>query len=525
MNINSDYSLKNIKMPAKLEQTKVPAGYVQDEKTDIVLPDIRSSQVLLPNNKIYVPSSAKSDFNKQNISIEVPTYYKKVDEKAEKPMTKSARNTFKRAKVAQYEKTTTGENIIRVTKNVFSDAGALKSAEVMEINTKNPRKAVRYIKDYEHNRETEIQVTTPFKPKLTKNDSMTTIYRDDKGAIIKTEEYKKSAVPGIYNITETDADGNKTIISKATKDENGNILIEKNLVSLDGTKTEYHFESDKDGYHKKMFSQITSADGKVLSTIDRTYDKENENVTYSSVNGNKFKAEKKDGNLEITNYFTGEKTVINPEDKKPKGDDLKFVSTLSSLKDDSFSDENILDELFDKMSADALLTMNSNVKTLIPLKDDLDSAFFNVFDILICKTDDFTVNHELGHSKDSNRIAENTNFLNLKIKEKDPIASNGNFYKAYTEEKAAFIKNFPDFEEKFINYFINGTDKNPVRGRKETVAEANAINGIKPEPPECTAMRTTLLQRYFPRSMAELTKLMNPIALAQNNQNSENITK
>lgn len=56
---------------------------------------------------------------------------------------------------------------------------------------------------------------------------MTTIYRDKNGGIIKTEEYTKSAVAGIYDITEIDAAGNKTIISKTTKDENGNILIEK----------------------------------------------------------------------------------------------------------------------------------------------------------------------------------------------------------------------------------------------------------------------------------------------------------
>ena len=77
---------------------------------------------------------------------------------------------------------------------------------------------------------------------------------------------------------------------------------------------------------------------------------------------------------------------------------------------------------------------------------------------------------------------------------------------------------FPDFQEKFINYFLSGTEEKPDRGKKEAVAESNAINGLKPEPPEGLAMRTTLLQRYFPRSIAELTKLMNPIALAETTQ-------
>lgn len=168
MNINSDFSLKNVKMPVKIEQPKIKEGYFEEANSGILLPDIRSNQILLPDNKIYVPSSVNPSFNKKNITIEVPDNYQKVDTKNEKPMTVSARNTFKRAQVAQYQNTQTGNNIIRVTKNVFTEEGVLNSAEVMEIDTKNPRKAVRYIKDYEHNSETEIKVTMPFKPRLTK---------------------------------------------------------------------------------------------------------------------------------------------------------------------------------------------------------------------------------------------------------------------------------------------------------------------------------------------------------------------
>lgn len=522
MNINTDLSLKNVQMPKHIEQQKVPEGYTSDNRTGILLPDIRSNQILLPDRKIYNTSSIKNkkDFNKKNITIAVPEHYKKVEEKDEKPMTVTARKTFKRAKVAQFENTKTGENIIRVTKNVFTDSGVLNSAEVMEINAKNPRKATRYIKDYEHNSETEIKVTTPFKPKLTTNDEITTIYRNNKGDIIKTEEYTKSAVKGIYNITETDALGNKTIISKASKDDNGNILIEKNLTSLDGTKTQYRFESDKDGNHKKLFTQITDKEGNVLSTIDRTYDKESDNVTYSSVNGNKFKAEKNNGKLEITNYFTGEKTVISQEAKAASDDDKFFVKMLDrkAHKTRVISEENVLEKLFDTLPADTLLNLNNNIKSIIPLEDDLDSVFLPIFDFLMCKTDDFVVNHELGHSMDSIRVKEDANILDLKIQDQSPIASQANFRKAYVEEKAAFIKEFPDFQEKFINYFLNGTEEKPDRGKKEAVAESNAINGLKPEPPEGLAMRTTLLQRYFPRSIAELTKLMNPIALAETTQ-------
>ena len=505
MQINNNYlSNFNFKKDTTANEKKAQS-ISQDTITS--MPDIKLSQILLPNKQIYLPQGTKpTTFNKQNISIELPANYKKVTSDEEAQMTKTARVTFKKAKVNQYQNTTTGAKIIRITQNIF--------AEVFEINAKNIRKGTRYIKDFEHNTETEIKVTNPLRPKLTTTDEITTIHKDKNGKVIKIEEYKKSCLKGIFDIYETDAFGNRTTISKATKQEDGSIILEKNLVSLDGTKTKYIYQSDESGNHKKMFCQITDKNGSVLSTIDRTYDRENENVAYSSVNGNKYKIEKNTESVEITNYTTGEKTEIKA-DKFNSSDDTKYFLKISGAKG-RFSDENVVEKMFETLPADTLLTLDKNIKEIVPLEDDLDSAFMGVFDYLMCKTDNFVINHELGHSMDSIRLKEDANILEISPKNTTIISSKTNFYKAYVEEKAAFIKEFPHFEEKFISYFIENTEKRTGRGRSETVAEANAISCLSPEIPEKLAMRTILLQRYFPRSIAELTKMMNNIATNNN---------
>lgn len=513
-NINEHYSVRSVNLAKKIEQPKNKENFVSDTKKEIVLPDIRSNQVLLPNNKIYTtaPKKLAQDFNNKNITIEIPEHYQKLAQK-----NIDTKNPLKIKKATNYINTKTGENISRITTDVYSEKGVLNSAEVMEFNTRNPIKATRYIKDFEHNRETEIKVTNPFNSRNMKNDSITTIYKDNKGNISKIVEYKDSVVSGIYDITETNAAGEKTIISKATKDENGNILVEKNLISLDGTKTEYRFESDEEGNHKKLYTQISDKDGNILSTVDRTYDKEGD-ITYSSINGHKYKAENKNEGIEITDFFKNEKTFIKIEDKLATDDEKFEQYQRRKAKGDEIyiSNENVVEKIFNTLPADTILTLNKNIKTVIPLEEDLQSAFMRSRSFLFCKTDDFVINHELGHSMDSEKVYEITDSLEVKTRYNAPLSNNKQFQKVFIEEKAAFIKEFPDFEETFIDYFLHGgSTGNFFRGKEEVVAETNAINGLKPDTYGILETRTTLLQRYFPRSIAELSKVMTPIAIAE----------
>ncbi|MCR5261905.1 MAG: hypothetical protein K6C94_08730 [Candidatus Gastranaerophilales bacterium] len=518
MEISNNIQISQVQTNTTVKPKEQKAVNQENNTKSIELPDIRSSQIWLPDNKIYVPQqivlpkgSMPADFNTTNITVEVPKHYEP-SEKAEK-LEEALSKIFKNEKVAVYNNKKTGDVVMRMSKNNFNEDGVLDSSEVTEISAKNKTIGIKYIKDYENNTETEIIQRNPLDRRNSSILTVTTVSKDENGKMIKSEEYKKSPyLMGVFDITETDAEGNKKIIAQTTKREDGSIIMERNLVSLDGTKTHYVYETDADEKHKKMFCQITDKDGKVLSTIDRTYDKESDTVTRSSLNGNQYKIEKNAAGIEVTDYTKGETTQIDTDKFKAK-EESKALLMLMGGRDRNFSNQEVTDVLFDTLPADTLLTLNANIKEILPLEDDLDSAFVGTFDYLMCKTNNFVINHELGHSKDAVHFQEDENLL--EAKPKDVIASQPEFRKLYIEEKSAFIKAFPDFEEKFISYFINSPESKPQRGRKETVAESNAINGLQPKEPEVIAMRTIILQRYFPKTMAMLTNMMNPIAHAE----------
>lgn len=532
MQINNikNLNFQNINLNNEKKTGNTQVNY-SETKNGIILPDIRSNQILLPNNKIYtLTGSQPVDFNRTGITIKVPDTYTKISQEEETNITKTARRMYKKCDdISEFKNTTTGKKYIRATKNVFDENGVLNSAEVMEINLKKPHKATRYIEDYEHNTVTEIKLSQPLVSRKTITESITTLHKDKNGKVTKIEQYTKSPVKGVYDITETDAQGNKKVLAKTTKNEDGSYTVERHLTSLDGTKTEYNFTADKEGNHKSLFCQITDKNGNVLSTIDRNYNK-NGNITTSTLNGNVYSTERNNKGVTITNKTTGESVTMTADDFAAT-DETKFFLSIATKKR-NFSQENYTDTLFDQLPTDTLFTLHNNIKEIIPLEDDLDSAFVGLYDYLMCKTDNFVINHELGHSKDSCRVPKGANLLDketAQLIKTNVIADTKAFKTAYVEEKAAFIKAFPDYKEKFISYFIESPDTKPQRGRKETVAETNAINGLSPEEPASIAVRTIILQQFFPRSIAEITKLTNPIARAEllinNRQNDVNQQK
>lgn len=520
MNIREKIGVYKVQQP--IQKTGIKNNLaLENRQNSTDLPNIRLSQIILPGKNIY-SSNSLADFNRNNITVEIPKYYEPVENK------QSEDDDFFQMKAYQkgifsdgydeYIDKKNNRQIIRETKNSYTEKGVLKSTEITEMDLNNTSEAVRYIKDYERNCETEIRLTEPLSRNPV-NKSITSLYRNANGNIIKIEEYKMSDISGVYDITETDTYGDKNTVSKTTKDDNGNIQITKNLISLDGTKTSYRYTSDEAGNHKKLFNQITDKDGNVLATIDRAYDKTDENTVYSSLNGHKYKAEKTEDGIKITDYSNDKEVFIKKEDFYKKNLSTKRSWMMPDPEIYKKETGEIIDTIFNTIPPDMLLIFNNNVNYIMPEKDDHSSKYDTYSRILNCKTDAFAINHELGHSMDFPPALEDEDgedYIN-NVDERLNYSNSASFRLSFIEEKAAFEKAFPDFEQKFIEYFIKTSSyRTLLDGREEIVAESNAINGISPKPLESLAMRTTLLQRYFPKSIAELTKMMTPIAFPEN---------
>lgn len=424
-----------------------------------------------------------------------------------------------------------GNITTEITKINWSPAGVLDSIDTLSIKNNMPTIGTRTVVDYEHNGISKGIVTNPLTSRNSVNQVLLTERKDPiTGKTVAKQTYTMSEVPGIYNITETDALGRTKVISSANKTPDGGIYISKNMTSLDGTTTTYRYTKSGDGNHIRMFNQITDKNGNALSTVNRTYDRKDENHARSSINGRYYTIEQKGKDTVITDEFKGETTVLNekmfkvPAYKKPLVWALGAVQGFNHEK----TKEPVISELLHTLPGDTLIDMSKDVRYIIPLKDNLNSAFLGYYGHLNCNTDEFIVSHELGHAKDTYLKSEYKE-MKAEIAEakekgepepkylKNPIADNPEFQKAYFNEKAMFLKAFPSFQEEYIDYFIFETDGQSDRGRKETVAETNAMNSQKPMPAEILSMRTQVLQQYFPRTIAVATKLTTPIAVLEKN--------
>lgn len=71
---------------------------------------------------------------------------------------------------------------------------------------------------------------------------------------------------------------------------------------------------------------------------------------------------------------------------------------------------DVLSSLIETLPPDTLLTIHNNVKEIIPVFKDKDSVFIAYFDYLIAKpySNEFVLNHELGHSKDTYKVKDRT---------------------------------------------------------------------------------------------------------------------
>ena len=305
---------------------------------------------------------------------------------------------------------------------------------------------------------------------------------DKNGKKVRTEYTTQSDVAGVLNIKHVMPDGTEKVLSSGSVDpKTGITTVKKNMVSLDGTKTEYLYEDDPQGNRISDY-KITDKNGKVLL---------NNSLSFEVVNDKKFISSKNDQKYEIT----VEDKAINVKDMKDgKTSTINFENYING------NQEKIL-TVMKKMPGEELIALSKNTKQLEGIDDILHSTYGAVNKRIKTGDNLFVMLHELGHAKDYGEVD---------VKEKETLTksifNNKNINEIFEKEKAQFNKAFPSAQRDHINYFIKTSDVGD--GIQEAIAESNALLSTYNND-DLFSIRSQYLQQYFPKTIAQLSHELN----------------
>ena len=136
-------------------------------------------------------------------------------------------------------------------------------------------------------------------------------------------------------------------MQKSTIDAQGNIKVEKDFTSVDGTRTRFQSLEDDNG-NRRSFYKITDKDGNVLLDRVQTFTVLGENKFQSSLNGKSWDIEYKDDNtVTVKDNQTGKIKTIPLGDKITPEDRNTMLNILKSLSGEQLliMDENNIDSL------------------------------------------------------------------------------------------------------------------------------------------------------------------------------------
>ena len=158
-----------------------------------------------------------------------------------------------------------------------------------------------------------------------------------------------------------------------------------------------------------------------------------------------------------------------------------------------------LKNMLKECSADELQVISKKLKTLEFNPNKID-AFANCHKGKVSTGDDiFIFRHEMGHIDDlfGTAPAENMKYQGIYSTAKE-------FRKIYSQELGMFMKEFPQTQRQYVDYFIDHSDlENSIRSFQETVAELLASNK-SPDISKLLGTRTEYLERYFPQTRSFL---------------------
>lgn len=352
--------------------------------------------------------------------------------------------------------------------------------------------------DYRNNLTSEIVADWDSKTGFNVVLSEVKTKKDKQGRLVRKEISELSPVANFYNVKYEFPNGKTRTLAKATYDEKtGVTTIKKDMRSSDMTRTQYLYQDDKNG-NRIIDYKITDVDGKVLMNQKQTFEKIDENNFVSTRNGKTYDISLNKNGLNISERNTDKKASLEFENKiygQEKGAIVNMLKTISGDELMNFANkvdsvEAVYNDFQSKCSTD--MDMFSD--------DCLTSSRLTVSD------NPAVFLHELGHAIDSSKRPSSLG-QDFKLEIKDEISNSKEFKKVYEQEKKNFLKEYPEAQRSHIDYFIanEAVKGQKDRGRKETIAETNAIlNTYKAN--YALAMRAQYLQQHFPKTIAFLSE-------------------
>ena len=424
-------------------------------------------------------------------NLYIPKVIKKANDMAKMfPEDELLSVTFARDKYSKGDYTCKAESYNRESYTEILDKNlnryALESSKEVDLDKKSYK--IKKVTDFRNN--------TTAKTRYEKIDGMyqatheIRIVKDKNGKVQRTEYTEPSQIKGVMDIKYMYPNGEVKQISSGKIDAKTGIMsIKKDMVSSNGTRTEYLFEDDPQGNRISDY-KITDKYGNVLLKNSESFE---------VVAPNKFISAKNNEKYEIT---ADDNSVTVKDMNKPD----RMATFIRGI--DIVGDEEEIMKVLKKMPGEELFKLKKNVNELEGTTEVLRSHSKTGKDKRTIYTGDdlFVILHELGHAVDMKDVDMN----NLQYTVQNAIFEDREFNEIYAREKAAFNKAFPDTQRNHIAYFINHEThyNGEIGGRKETIAESNALLTTA-KTHEVLAMRSQYLQQHFPETIAYLHGKLN----------------
>ena len=398
--------------------------------------------------------------------------------------------TFARDKYSKGDYTCKAESYNRESYTEILDKNlnryALESSKEVDLDKKSYK--IKKVTDFRNN--------TTAKTRYEKIDGMyqatheIRIVKDKSGKVQRTEYTEPSQIKGVMDIKYMYPNGEVKQVSSGKIDAKTGIMsIKKDMVSSNGTRTEYLFEDDPQGNRISDY-KITDKYGNVLLKNSESFEVVAPNKFISSKNNEKYEITADDDSVTVKDMNNPNRTATFKRGVEIIGDEEEIMKVLK------------------KMPGEELLKLKKNVSELEGTTEVLRSYSQTGKDKRTIHTGDnlFVILHELGHAVDMKDVDMN----NLQYTVQNAIFEDREFNEIYAREKAAFNKAFPDTQRNHIAYFINHEThyNGEIGGRKETIAESNALLTTA-KTHEVLAMRSQYLQQHFPETIAYLHGKLN----------------